>query len=255
MGEPEAAVAILRASSPEDSILLIRRAEREGDSWSGHWSFPGGRREPEDPDLLHTALRELEEECGIRLPRDAVHADLPHAIARRRVGHYLIVAPFVFHVPGQLPTVLDPVEAAGARWVPVQDLLDATQHCLRPVPGLPDEMRYPSIDLGGLPLWGFTYRLITHWLGLDTPAPSGLESAKAVLQFLVNRGAALQSGWVESQGRQVATVRGSIPVAEVLARFSMPGHHVLAINRLHVKEDSVLIAGPDFEEYVIFAAK
>ena len=70
MAEPEAAVAIVRAAVPDDSILLIRRAEREGDSWSGHWSFPGGRREPEDPDLLHTALRELEEECGIRLPRE-----------------------------------------------------------------------------------------------------------------------------------------------------------------------------------------
>ena len=254
MGEPEAAVAILRAAVPEDSILLIRRAEREGDSWSGHWSFPGGRRDPEDPDLLHTALRELEEECGIRLPREAVHADLPYAIARRRVGRFLVVAPFVFQVPRQLATVLDPVEAAGSRWVPVRDILDFAQHCLRSVPGLPDEMRYPSIDLDGLPLWGFTYRLITHWLGLDTPPLNGLESAGMVLQFLVNRGATLQSGWIESEGRRVATIRGSIPVAEVLAHFSMPGHHALAINRLHVKEDAILIAGPDFEEYVIFAA-
>lgn len=254
MDAPEAAVAILRAASPEDSILLIRRAEREGDSWSGHWSFPGGRRDPEDPDLLHTALRELEEECGIRLPREAVHADLPHAIARRRVGRFLVVAPFVFQVPRQLATVLDPVEAAGSRWVPVRDILDCGLHCLRPVPGLPDEMRYPSIDLDGLPLWGFTYRLITHWLGLDTPANTGREAAGLVLQYLLGRGAALQGGWMEAEGRQVATVRGAIPVADVLTRFSMPGQHVFAMNRLHVKEDAILIAGPNFEEYVIFAA-
>ena len=116
-------------------------------------------------------------------------------------------------------------------------------------------MRYPSIDLDGLPLWGFTYRLITHWLGLDTPVQSGIESAGRVLQFLVSRGAALQSGWIESEGRKVATVRGAIAVPDVLAHFSTPGHHVLSINRLHVKEDAILIAGPKFEEYVIFAAQ
>ena len=68
--EPHAAVAIVRARQPRESVLLIRRSERQEDSWSGHWSFPGGRRDPEDPDLLHTAFRELEEECGIRLGRE-----------------------------------------------------------------------------------------------------------------------------------------------------------------------------------------
>jgi 8-oxo-dGTP diphosphatase len=70
MPEPEAAVAIVQAGSPPGSILLIRRSEREDDSWSGHWSLPGGRRDPDDPDILHTALRELAEECGIELSRD-----------------------------------------------------------------------------------------------------------------------------------------------------------------------------------------
>ena len=101
---------------------------------------------------------------------------------------------FRFQVPRQMATVLDPVEAAGSRWVPIRDILDFGLHCLRPVPGLPDEMRYPSIDLDGLPLWGFTYRLITHWLGLDMPPHSGLESAASVLEFLVGRGRACKSG-------------------------------------------------------------
>src|SRR5688572_27389789 len=61
-----AAVAIIIAPDP-DAILLIRRAERAGDPWSGHMALPGGRREPGDLDLLATAIRETSEEVGIRL--------------------------------------------------------------------------------------------------------------------------------------------------------------------------------------------
>src|SRR5215472_6528479 len=49
MRAPEAAVAIVHArgapsGSDAESVLLIRRTERPNDPWSGHWSFPGGRR-------------------------------------------------------------------------------------------------------------------------------------------------------------------------------------------------------------------
>src|ERR1039458_1424093 len=96
--EPEAAVAIVRALAPEESILLIRRAERHNDPWSGHWSFPGGRVARGDPDLLHTALRELDEECGIRLERQSLETALAPTIAGRAAGPFLTVAPFVFQV-------------------------------------------------------------------------------------------------------------------------------------------------------------
>ena len=39
-----AAVAVVLTPDP-DSVLLIRRAERTGDPWSGHMALPGGRRE------------------------------------------------------------------------------------------------------------------------------------------------------------------------------------------------------------------
>jgi 8-oxo-dGTP pyrophosphatase MutT (NUDIX family) len=171
MAEPDAAVAIVRARAPEDSVLLIRRAEREGDSWSGHWSFPGGRRDPEDPNLLHTALRELEEECGIRLGPEQLEAALPHRFARRRVGRFLLVAPFLFRVDLALPAVLNPLEAVEALWLPLSVLRDPARHGVHSVPGLPSEMQHPALELNGAPLWGFTYRLIADWLGLPIHFP------------------------------------------------------------------------------------
>ena len=56
-------------SGPEGAeVLLIRRAEREGDPWSGHMAFPGGHIEAgESP--LEAAIRETEEEVGLALAR------------------------------------------------------------------------------------------------------------------------------------------------------------------------------------------
>ncbi len=245
MAEPEAAVCILHARKPAESILLIRRAEREGDSWSGQWSLPGGRRDAADPDLLHTGLRELAEEVGIRLNRDHLETALPNRFARRRVGRYLLVAPFVFRVDSELATILDPLEAAHASWIPLDYLRDLSSHRLRPVPGVPPEMLFPAVELEGAPLWGFTYRLVSDWLGLTA---SGTP-AESVLQFLLERGLVLTKGWHE----RIAEVRGTIPVDDVLDRFCEPGSHALAINRLEAHPEFVRLLGPEFEEYLIRA--
>jgi 8-oxo-dGTP pyrophosphatase MutT (NUDIX family) len=164
MPEPEAAVAIVHARAPEDAVLLMRRTERADDSWSGHWSCPGGRRDEQDSDLLQTALRELEEECGIRLRRDNLEAELPHRIARRAEPPYLVVAPFVFRVDRHLPTVLNVGEAAEAMWVPLSILRDPARHAWQSVPGRPPDVHYPGVLLNRTPLWGFTYKLLMDWL-------------------------------------------------------------------------------------------
>jgi 8-oxo-dGTP pyrophosphatase MutT (NUDIX family) len=221
MSEPEAAVAIVRARGAEESILLIRRAEREGDSWSGQWSLPGGRRDPDDVDLLHTALRELEEECGIRLTRGDLETALPVRLARRRVGRFLPVAPFVFRVESELPTILDPREAAHAEWAPLSLLRDVGRHRLRNVPGIPPDTYFPAVDLDGAPLWGFTYRLVLDWLGLRATG----DPAEAVARFVEERGVSVD-------------------------RLCEPGPAVLAVNRLEVLPGEIRLLGPTFEEYV-----
>src|SRR5579864_570638 len=80
--EPEQAAAIELRASVQAAVLVplhIKRGvihavftERHHDlpRHAGEISFPGGRRDPEDADLLTTALREAHEEVG--LPPDAV---------------------------------------------------------------------------------------------------------------------------------------------------------------------------------------
>jgi 8-oxo-dGTP pyrophosphatase MutT (NUDIX family) len=213
MADAEAAVAIVHALD-SDSVLLIRRAEREGDSWSGQWSCPGGRRDPGDVDLLHTALRELEEECGVSLRRADLFKALPERFARRRVGRFLSVAPFVFRVERNLAIIPDPLEAAHAEWIPLDWLRDLDRHHLREVPGIPTDTLFPAIDLECAPLWGFTYRLLCDWLGLTTT----IDPAEAVARFVEQRG--------------------------------LSGDAVLAINRLELRPDEIRCLGPQFEEHV-----
>ncbi|MCA9639821.1 MAG: NUDIX domain-containing protein, partial [Myxococcales bacterium] len=70
-GRFAAVAAVLRPTDADTEVLLIRRAEHEGDPWSGHMAFPGGRHDPTDPDLLTTARRETLEEVGLDLSRRA----------------------------------------------------------------------------------------------------------------------------------------------------------------------------------------
>ena len=66
--ESHAAVAILIRERNDDlEFFLVKRAEVEGDPWSGDMAFPGGKRCQNDEDLSETAMRETLEETAIDL--------------------------------------------------------------------------------------------------------------------------------------------------------------------------------------------
>lgn len=169
-GDKRAAVAtVLRPAAAtrdhdsESEVLLIRRAEHPDDPWSGHMAFPGGRHEPEDEDLLHTAVRETLEEVGLSLDRDArLIGRLPDvpAIARgRRTG--LIISPFVFELV-DAPTLTPNYEVAETLWAPLGPMLRGETATVRPYVHEGQRFEMPGFDVDGRVVWGLTY----HMLGL-----------------------------------------------------------------------------------------
>ena len=114
-GTRQAAVAVIlrervRERVHEDDsrkvtdLLFIRRAEKQGDPWSGHMAFPGGHKDPTDTSLIAAAIRETHEEIGVDLTRIGTHiGTLDHQRAQPR-GRPLnmLIAPFVFRVDGEL---------------------------------------------------------------------------------------------------------------------------------------------------------
>ncbi len=156
---PEAAVAVILAPDP-DQLLLIVRAERAGDPWSGHVALPGGRRDPADVDLLTTAIRETCEETGLVLRREWYRAQLDDLVPRTPRLPRLTVRPFVFVLPSVGPAGIS-AEVTASAWVPLADFF---------ADGV---ARNRSIDIGGTLrevggyelvqgfLWGMTERILT----------------------------------------------------------------------------------------------
>jgi 8-oxo-dGTP pyrophosphatase MutT (NUDIX family) len=157
-----AAVAVVLAASPE-SLLLIRRAERAGDPWSGHMALPGGRRDAPDDDLVATATREAVEEVGLPLGAAQLIGGLDDVVPRTPVLPPIAVRPFVFLLPQAPPLVLNP-EVAAATWVPLEQLLaPATYRAIRlQIRGESRDM--PAYHVEGGVVWGMTERVITALL-------------------------------------------------------------------------------------------
>jgi 8-oxo-dGTP pyrophosphatase MutT (NUDIX family) len=164
--------AVLLALRPADTLelLLIERAEKEGDPWSGHMALPGGRRDPADTDLLATALRETREETGIRVPHGYVLGDLDEVRPSSRRRFSIVIAPFVARVPADVAVVPEPSEVEAAVWVPLTHL--ASDAAVDEVLIELDEesFSFPALSYQDYVIWGLTHRILTGFMDIAREA-------------------------------------------------------------------------------------
>jgi 8-oxo-dGTP pyrophosphatase MutT (NUDIX family) len=163
-----AAVALVLRVTGSGSleILLIKRADYEGDPWSGHVALPGGRQEPADASLAATAVRETFEETAIDLARDGeLLGTLDEIYPRTPVLPPIVVRPYVFAVAPDVE-VVPSAEVAAAFWVPVEGLCDPATTVEAVVVLRGEERRVPSFTHGEHVIWGLTERILRQFVGL-----------------------------------------------------------------------------------------
>ena len=169
----QAAVAIimrnLSGEAGSEEMLFIKRAEKEGDPWSGHMAFPGGHLDDTDDHLRHAAERETMEEIALDLsPATYLGAlDHQHAQPRGRVLDMLI-APHVFQIHGD--PAFDPnYEVAEVVWTPLKPMVLNEIHDTETLPmaGTPTIFNGYRLEAGHF-VWGLTYRILkTFFTTLD----------------------------------------------------------------------------------------
>jgi 8-oxo-dGTP pyrophosphatase MutT (NUDIX family) len=137
------------------SVLFTRRAAHLR-YHAGQVSFPGGRMEPGDADVLATALRETREEVGIDARNVRIAGFLPPLPT---VSGYA-VTPVVGLVSGDTPHRADPAEVERIFEVPLDFLLDPAnlQRCSREVLGV--QVPVSEFWYAGERIWGATASIL-----------------------------------------------------------------------------------------------
>ena len=170
-----AVAAIVRDGGGGAELLLIRRSEREGDPWSGHIAFPGGRVEPgEEPD--EAVVRETREEIGLDLRRAARPLGGLADVMAKAHGKPLplIVRPFVFALPagdarGDEGAPFSPnSEVQEVMWVSLAYLQERGNRgtLVWRIAGLPIELPCYRFGGGDHVLWGLTLKMVDELLAV-----------------------------------------------------------------------------------------
>jgi 8-oxo-dGTP pyrophosphatase MutT (NUDIX family) len=158
-GRKESAVLVPLFSSGDAIHAVFTERRHDLRRHPGEISFPGGRRDPEDETLIHTALREAGEEIG--LPREAVTI----AGALLPVGTYVTnyaIYPFVGLIEPGMEWVIGETEVAQVLELSLDDLVAGAGERRMVRRGMAFKTHTYEVD--GHLIWGATARIVNDLL-------------------------------------------------------------------------------------------
>lgn len=143
-----------RAGQREVRLLLTQRA-RQLRTHAGEVSFPGGRRDDADADLVSTALRESNEEIGLA-PGAVEILGLLSPVFTRRAGKVL---PCVAWIRDGVEMRINPGEVQAVFSVPTEFFCQENV-CAHEIFYAGKMRRIPRFQYGDYDIWGFTASVI-----------------------------------------------------------------------------------------------
>jgi len=121
---PAASLILLRDAASGPEVLLVQRNPAQR-FMGGAWVFPGGAVHPQDREPVRTALRELEEEAGIRIEDEALLVPFSRWITPVEVKVRFDTWFFAARAPEGAEPHPDGQECVAARWIRPGEALEA----------------------------------------------------------------------------------------------------------------------------------
>ncbi|MCB1692083.1 MAG: CoA pyrophosphatase [Pseudomonadales bacterium] len=155
----QAAVLLPVLEGREPELILTLRSSRLG-SHGGEVAWPGGRADPEDADLLATALRETREEIGLSSRQIEVVGELRPFISK----FGLLVTPFVGIVEQPVDLCPNPDELEAVFSVPISYLLADPRSSTDLIDRHGERHNVPVYHYDGFKIWGLTAMILREFL-------------------------------------------------------------------------------------------
>lgn len=152
-----AAVLVAITDRPEPGVLLTLRQPHLR-RHAGQISFPGGRVDPEDKDIVAAALREAHEEIGL----DPGVVEIVGTSDIYRVGSGFAVTPVVGVIPPDLALAPHEAEVAAVFETPLAFLLASGNHAHRSTTWEGRDRRFHEIVWEDRRIWGATAGMIVN---------------------------------------------------------------------------------------------